>query len=147
MNTAPKDLVYRLNAAVNAHDLNPIGDMYAEDAALVWPGLGAVTGRKAIVGFYAGLLGAFPDVHVTIRRIIEQGNAVAVEYVSEGTHSGPLSMPSGELPATNRQMRVQASSIGTANADGLIKEQREYFDQVEILAQLGFMPIPEPSRV
>lgn len=145
MTTNSKDLVYRLNAAVNAHDLNPIGDMYAEDAELVWPGLGAVTGRKAIVGFYAVLLGAFPDVHVTITRIIEQGNAIAVEYVSEGTHSGPLPTPSGELPPTDRRMRVQASSIGTANANGLIQNQREYFDQVEILAQLGLMPTAEPS--
>ncbi len=28
------DRVRRLNSAVNAHDLNPIGDMYANDAEL-----------------------------------------------------------------------------------------------------------------
>jgi predicted ester cyclase len=142
MNTSLKARVYQLNAAVNAHDLNPIGDMYAEDAELVWPGLGPTKGRNAIVGFYATLFGAFPDVHVTIKRIIEQGDAVAIEYVSEGTHSGPLPMPAGELPPTNRPMRTDATSIGTVDHDGLIKTQREYFDQVEILAQLGLMPAP-----
>ena len=55
-----KEKVYRLNAAVNDHDLNPIGDMYAADAELVWPGLGPTKGREAVVGFYATLLGAFP---------------------------------------------------------------------------------------
>jgi uncharacterized protein (TIGR02246 family) len=145
MNTSLKARVYQLNAAVNAHDLNPIGDMYAEDAELVWPGLGPTRGRNAIVAFYATLFGAFPDVHVTIKRIIEQGDAVAIEYVSEGTHSGPLPMPAGELPPTNRRMRTEATSVGTADGEGLIKTQREYFDQVEILAQLGLMPAPEPS--
>lgn len=142
MNTTLKDRVYRLNAAVNAHDLNPIGDMYAEDAELVWPGLGPTKGRNAIVGFYATLFGAFPDVHVTIKRIIEEGSAVAIEYTSEGTHSGPLPMPDGELPPTNRRIRTDASSIGAVDGEGLIKTQREYFDQVEILAQLGLMPAP-----
>jgi predicted ester cyclase len=142
MTSSLKDRVYRLNAAVNAHDLNPIGDMYAEDAELVWPGLGPTKGRNAIVGFYATLFGAFPDVHVTITRIIEQGDTVAVEYVSEGTHTGPLPMPAGELLPTNCRMQIEASSIGTADGDGLIKTQREYFDQVEILAQLGLMPAP-----
>lgn len=142
MTSSLKDLVYRLNAAVNAHDLNPIGDMYAEDAELVWPGLGPTKGRHAIVGFYAALFGAFPDVQVTIKRIIEQGDAVALEYVSEGTHTGPLPMPDGELPPTNRRMRTEASSVGTVDSEGLIKTEREYFDQVEILAQLGLMPAP-----
>lgn len=142
MTTTLKERVHQLNAAVNAHDLNPIGDMYAEDAELVWPGLGPTKGRQAIVGFYATLFGAFPDVHVTITRIIEEGNTVAVEYTSEGTHSGPLPLPNGEVPATNRRIRTDASSIGSADGQGLIKTQREYFDQVEILAQLGLMPAP-----
>ncbi|HET9849854.1 MAG TPA: ester cyclase [Candidatus Dormibacteraeota bacterium] len=146
MSTTLKDQVLRLNAAVNAHDLNPIGEMYADDAELVWPGLGPAKGRRAIVEFYAALLGAFPDVHVTVTRIIEEGDAVAVEYVSEGTHTGPLPMPAGELPPTNRRMTVGASSMGTAGADGLIKTQREYFDQVEILAQLGLMPAPAGAQ-
>lgn len=142
MTTTLKERVHQLNAAVNAHDLNPIGDMYAEDAELVWPGLGPTKGRQAIVGFYATLFGAFPDVHVTIKRIIEEGNTVAVEYTSEGTHSGPLPLPDGEVPATHRRIRTDASSIGSADGQGLIKTQREYFDQVEILAQLGLMPAP-----
>ncbi|MDQ6876278.1 MAG: nuclear transport factor 2 family protein [Candidatus Dormibacteraeota bacterium] len=76
---AISDRVRRLNAAVNAHDLNPIGDYYADDAEFIWPGLPAVHGRQAVVAFYAELLGAFPDVKVTIKRIVEQGDTVAVD--------------------------------------------------------------------
>jgi steroid delta-isomerase-like uncharacterized protein len=145
--TSLKDRAYRLNAAVNAHDLNPIGEMYADDAELTWPGLGSIKGRAAIVGFYATMLGAFPDVQVNITRVIEEENVVAVEYVSQGTHTGPLPLPSGEVPATNRQTRVAAIGIGTVDEHGLFKTHREYFDQVEILAQLGLLPSPQPVEV
>jgi steroid delta-isomerase-like uncharacterized protein len=145
--TSLKDLAYRLNAAVNAHDLNPIGEMYAEDAELSWPGLRSIKGRTAIIGFYATMLGAFPDLLSTITRVIEQENVAAVEYVAQGTHRGPLPSPAGELPATNRQIRVAAIGIGTVDEHGLFKTHREYFDQVEILAQLGLMPSPQPVEV
>ena len=136
------DRVRRLNAAVNAHDLNPIGDMYAEDGEFTWPGLPTMKGRQAVVAFYAQLFGAFPDVNVAITRIIEQGDAVAVEYETRATNSGPLPLATGELPATNKPVVIKAASVGTADAAGRIKTQHEYFDQVEILAQLGLMPVP-----
>ena len=139
---AIKDRVHKLNAAVNAHDLNPIGDLYAEDAEAFWPGLGAIKGRSAVVAFYAQLLGAMPDVNVRLKRVIEQGDAAAVEYTSTGTQSGPFPMPAGELPPTNRVITVEAVGVATFDSQGRIKTQREYFDQVDILAQLGLMPTP-----
>ena len=140
------DRVRRLNAAVNAHDLNPIGDMYADDAELTWPGMPTFKGRQAVVAFYAQMFGAFPDVQVTLRRIVEQGDAVAVEYESAGTNGGPLHLPTGELlPATNKHVDVRAASVGAVDRDGRIKTQREYFDQADILAQLGLMPHPAIS--
>ena len=140
------DRVKRLNAAVNAHDLNPIGDLYTEDAEFTWPGVPTIRGRQAIIAFYAQLLGAFPDVHVTLKRVVEQGDAVAVEYESVATNAGPLSLPTGEqLPATNKHVEVRAVSLGTFDHEGRIKNQREYFDQAEMLAQLGLMPHPAVS--
>ncbi len=136
------DRVRRLNAAVNAHDLNPIGDMYAEDGEFTWPGFPTLKGRQAMIAFYAGMLGAFPDIHVTLTRIVEQGDTVAVEYESSATNSGPLALPTGQLPATNKPVLIRAASIGTVDATGRIQTQHEYFDQVEILAQLGLMPVP-----
>ena len=136
------ELVRRLNAAVNAHDLNPIGDMYAEEGEFVWPGLPPMTGRQAVVAFYATLLGAFPDIEVKILRIVERENAVGVEYKATGTHTGPLPGPVGELPPTGHRLTMRAASIGSVDDDGRIKIQHEYFDQVELLTQLGLLPAP-----
>lgn len=136
------ELVRRLNAAVNTHDLNPIGDMYAEDGEFIWPGLPPMTGRQAVVAFYATLLGAFPDIEVKILRIVEVENAAGVEYEATGTHTGPLPGPVGEVPPTGRRLTIRAASIGSVDDDGRIKVQHEYFDQVELLTQLGLMPAP-----
>lgn len=136
------ELVRRLNAAVNTHDLNPIGDMYAEGGEFVWPGLPPMKGRQAVVAFYATLLGAFPDIEVKILHIVERENAAGVEYEATGTNTGRLPGPAGELPPTGRRVTMRAASIGSVDDDGRIKVQHEYFDQVELLTQLGLMPAP-----
>ena len=109
------DRVRRLNAAVNPHDLNPIGDMYAEDGEFIWPGLAPIKGRQAVLAWYAQMLGAFPDIQVRIDRIVEQGDTVAVEYETRATNSGPMRMPSGDLlPPTNKGIVIRAVSFARA---------------------------------
>ena len=46
------------------------------------------------------------------------------------------------MPRVRKDVREQAATIGTVDADGKIKTHREYFDQVEILTQLGLIPAP-----
>src|SRR2546428_2194552 len=113
------DRVRRLNAAVNAHDLNPIGDMYADDAELTWPGMPTFKGRQAVVAFYAQMFGAFPDVQVTLSRIVEQDDAVAVEYASAGTNGGPHPPSNREpTPRTNKQVGGPGDQVGYGHPHG-----------------------------
>ena len=108
------DRVRRLNAAVNAHDLNPIGDMYAEDGEFIWPGLPPLKGRQAVLAWYAQMLGAFPDIQVRIDRIVEQGDTVAVEYETRATNSGPLRCRA----LTFCRRRTRGSSSGPFRSGG-----------------------------
>lgn len=55
--------------------------------------------------FHRSMLSAIPDIKVTISKIIEQGDWVAVRFVCEGTHSGP---GLGIVPQGNR---VQFSAM------------------------------------
>ena len=120
------DRVRRLNAAVNAHDLNPIGDMYADDAELTWPGMPTFKGRQAVVAFYAQMFGAFPDVQVTLKRIVEQGDAVAVEYESAGTNGGPLHLPTGELLPGDFVEEVAEEPLRVGQPDRVVGLQGEF---------------------
>jgi ketosteroid isomerase-like protein len=59
-----------------------------------------------------------------------------------GTNTGPLALPTGRtLPPTGRQVRVRSCDVATVE-DGLITSHRAYFDQLELLGQLGLLPEP-----
>lgn len=64
------------------------------------------------------------------------GSAYAVEWVMSGTNDGPV----GGQPATGRPWRVRGASVGTLNAEGLIAENRDYWNMAEVFAQIGFTP-------
>jgi len=85
-------------------------------------------------------------VNVRLRRVIEQGDAAAIEYTSAGTQSGPFPLPDGELPPTNRAITIDAVGIATFDGNGRIKTQHEYFDQVDMLSQLGLLSMPVEAR-
>jgi len=39
-------------------------------------------------------------------------------------------------------MAVHATSVGTVDHEGRIKIQHEYFDQLDVLTQLGILAVP-----
>jgi hypothetical protein len=53
-----------------------------------------------------------------------------------GTNDGPV----GGQPATGRPWRVRGASVGTLNAEGLIAENRDYWNMAEVFAQIGLAP-------
>jgi len=52
-----------------------------------------------------------------------------------------LQTPTGEIPATNRQLRGRGVQILRIEGDAVV-DTRLYFDQVQVLTQLGLMPEP-----
>jgi steroid delta-isomerase-like uncharacterized protein len=79
---------------------------------------------------------AFPDAKGTVGKVSASGNTVTVEITWEGTQSGPMEGPAGELPPSNRRATVRAVQV-LDFADGRIKENRHYFDSMGMFAQLG----------
>jgi steroid delta-isomerase-like uncharacterized protein len=79
---------------------------------------------------------AFPDAKGTVDNVSASGDTVTVEITWEGTQSGPMEGPTGELPPSNRRATVRAVQILEFD-DGRIKENRHYFDSLGMFAQLG----------
>lgn len=92
------------------------------------PNLG-VAGFKAMM---AGLLAAFPDLHLTIEDQIVEGTRVATRWVAEGTNSAAF----GNVPATGRRVRVDGLILDHV-ADGRVVERWEQWDQTGMMQQLG----------
>ena len=120
---------------------DPIGwaALFAADAVLHDPVFPEPTrGRDAIQSMIEGILRAFPDlVWKQVGDPIDAGGRVAVVVSAEGTHSGPLAMPGGDVPPTGKSVAFESAVLWTIDSDGLIAEERSYFDATGVAAQLG----------
>jgi predicted ester cyclase len=112
-------------------------DPWSEDAELVAPGA-SMRGRDEVLGFLRVFWEAFPDGRLEVSRVFGQEPGAAAEGRCVGTHTGPLHTPNGEVAATGRQVEFRWMSSYDARGDQLVSEHL-YFDQAELLAQLGLM--------
>ena len=136
----PGQTVHEAIAAFNAHDLPKVAGFYRPDVVLVTPDAGELKGREQAVEWERGFIEAFPDVSIEITASYESGDTAIVEWVFHGTNTGPLPLPGGEtLPATGKQVSVRGTDIATV-VDGAVASLHTYWDQVELLTQLGLMP-------
>jgi steroid delta-isomerase-like uncharacterized protein len=127
--------------AFNAHDEGRIRELTAENNVLEAPGDVHIEGREPATQYAMAWLNGFPDARVTIKNEIEAGDWVVQEFTFEGTHEGTLSSPTGDIPATNRRLTGRGVQVLRIE-EGAIADTRLYFDQVQVLTQLGLMPEP-----
>jgi limonene-1,2-epoxide hydrolase len=128
-----------LGAAMESGDATRIAGCYTEDTVMQHPMQGTVRGRAAILAFEEPMLAAFSDLAVTASCIVEggAGDWHAVEFAVDMTNTGPLPTPAGEVPATGRTVTLKMASLFRIDGDGLIVEERRYFDPMALFTQLG----------
>jgi ketosteroid isomerase-like protein len=135
-----REVMDRITAALDAQDVEAAAECYATDAVAETPDQGQIRGREAIAEYFRQLADAFPDVRYEPQHGHESGNVAIDEGYVVGTHTAPLSLPSGEsVPATGKEIRVRSCDIVSVE-DGLATSHRFYFDQIEFLGQLGLLP-------
>jgi len=72
---------------------------------------------------------------------LEDGDWVVQEFTFEGTHDNTLSGPAGDILPTNRRLTGRGVQILRVE-NGKVAEARLYYDQVQVMTQLGLMPEP-----
>ena len=134
-----REVFDRATAAINAHDAEAIAACYTEDAEVRDP-FGTHRGRQDVAEYWRVFFTAFPDARGEAVRRYDAGDTAIDEWEFEGTHTGPLANPDGSvIPATGKTVRMRGADFGRVES-GLIAEHRIYFDQMEMLAQLGLVP-------
>ncbi|MFC4534120.1 ester cyclase [Sphaerisporangium dianthi] len=131
-----REVTDELITAFNACDLTRAASLYDPRASYVCPG-GLAEGREEITSYFALYHEAFPDVAVTVHDKGTCGDMVIFEWTLTSTHTGPLLLPSGVVAEpTGRRVVVRGCDVRTME-NGLITSQRVYYDQLEMLSQLG----------
>ena len=133
-------------AAFNDHDESRIRELNAENSVVEAPGDVRVEGREATTQYAMAWLNAFPDARLNVKNEFASGDWVVQEFTFEGTHEGTLSGPGGEIPATHRRLNGRGVQIFRVEGDEVV-DTRLYFDQVQIMTQLGLMPEPAQAQV
>ena len=131
----------RFVEAFNAHDEARMRELSTDDAVMDAPGDVHLEGVDGTIGYAMAWLNAFPDARITVHHELVAGDWVVQEFTFEGTHTAPLHGPTGEIPATGRSLKGRAMEILRIEGDA-VADTRLYFDQVEVLTQLGLMPEP-----
>ena len=62
-----------------------------------------------------------------------------LEMLARGTNTGPMMTPEGEIPPTGKKVEFKAVWIGRISQEGLIEEDRSYYDTADFMKQLGLM--------
>jgi steroid delta-isomerase-like uncharacterized protein len=130
-------LVEQMVEAITNQDIDAYGSLYASEAVMHEPLLPEpAKGRNEIMRGEAALFAAFSEISIEVRNEVTAEQIVMAEVVLSATNDGPLDLGSGEVPPTNRRIEVPMAWAFDLNDEGLIVEERDYFDTARIMQQL-----------
>ncbi len=96
-----------------------------------------VTYRGETLGDLVEIYGtAFSDMHRELYRFYTSDDIIVVQLALQGTHDGPLVLPTGTIPPTGRRMDAPCCDMFEL-VDGKIKRFDCYPSGTVIMAQLG----------
>ena len=128
-------------AAFNAHDEQRIRSFYADDAVFEAPGDVRFEDGDSVTGYAMAWLNAFPDARLSVHNEVIAGEWGVHQFTFEGTHEDTLSGPAGDIPATGKRLKGRGAEVIRV-VNGKVTEDYLYFDQIQVLTQLGLMPEP-----
>ena len=130
----------------NTGDREGWAALYHDDVEWEAPGGSRISGLVDLkVKYFDALLEAAPDRLSVVDALFAEGNLVAEEGRYTGTHTGTWRSPEGvEIPATGKSLDFPFGAIFRVENDK-IASVRLYYDQIDVLTQLGLMPVPGPA--
>jgi steroid delta-isomerase-like uncharacterized protein len=131
--------------AYNDKDWNKAKELLAADAVYDEKGTHRrIQGAGEIIQAWQGWAKAFPDSKATIVSECASGDIAVLEMVWKGVQSGPLQMPTGTIPPSNRSIEMPACQVVRVE-NGKLKSGSHYFDMLTMLTQIGAMQSPSAA--
>jgi steroid delta-isomerase-like uncharacterized protein len=115
-----KSIVLQWIEARNANDLEAALSLWTDE----W--------QDRLVGGFNSVTESFPDVHITVKEVLAEGDKVMVWWTFTGTHLGIYR----EIPATGKVVNWSGIDIYTVTDSRISSAVREA-DSLSVLKQLG----------
>ena len=126
-----------LDAVFNQHNTARFGEFFEKNAKWHGGALGTVEGTEKVVGLFASVFSAIPDLHVSEQEVVAQGDTVVVRVVVEGTHKGNLL----GIPPTGKHLRWDGVDLYKL-ANGKVTDDWAGDDWLAIMIQIGAFKPP-----
>jgi len=137
----PKDSVIKYWKAWTDHNLDDLLPLLAADfVARSSLSQGRPVGKDMIEKGFKMFDTALPDLKEEVVSIMAEGDRVVCEVIETATFTGPMQLPTGTLAPTNRPYKIPVGAFFRVNAQGLIVEQRSYWDTADWERQIGVDP-------
>jgi len=94
-----------------------------------------VVGIDSARAYYANYLTGFSDISFTIKDVFGMENKLVKHWNFKGTHTGIFF----GIPATNKKVDIDGVTLVRMES-GKIAEERDFFDNLEFMQQLGLIP-------
>lgn len=118
---------------INEGKVSVLDTAYAPNVVLhTVPEIKGVANAKA---YYANYVTGFSNREFIVKETFAQGNKLTKYWIFKGKHTGDFF----GIPATGKTINVEGCTIATI-VNGKITEERDFFDNLEFLRQLGLMP-------
>lgn len=125
-----------IHEAWNSHDIENVLRYYSREC------IGDDVGQASPLRGHDGLRQllqtywqAFPDLAFNVTNTIVEGYRLAIVWVAEGTHLGPIM----NIPPTGRRLEIRGVSILEVR-DGLIVRSQYIWDLAGMLRHMGLLP-------
>lgn len=125
-----------INEACNSHDIERVLGFCSPDY------IGSDVGQSTLLRGHEDLRTmlstywrAFPDLQLVVTNTVVQDPSVAIVWVAEGTHQGPIM----NIPPTGRKVGVRGVSVIEVE-DGLVVHGETIWDLAGMLRHLGLLP-------
>lgn len=122
----------------NEGNYDNVDAVTAADAYRIQNGVSQATdlaGVKAVMEMFRT---AFPDAHVAIDNLVIAGKQSFINWTFTGTNSGEFN---GAAP-TGKSVKISGVAIGTYADDGKFKGEDVFYNELEMMSQLGYTLSP-----
>ncbi len=119
----------------NTHDLDAVMDTFGNKTSFL-ANAELHEGREAVRAFSGECFHGFPDLRFDIKHLHVGEEAIPVEMVLSGTHTGTWF----GIPPTGHRFETPACAVFIVDAHDKIAGERGSFDSALMLRQLGLLP-------
>jgi len=139
MTTTTSKMLERIPLEVlNKSDFALIDEIYATDFVEHTPQPGVPPTREGFKQTAIALKKAFPDLYYTVEDTIESGDRLVHRLSASGTMTGEFM----GIPASGRKVTISGIDVHRLR-DGKMAEHWHVVEELQMLQQLGVIPMPQ----